>query len=85
MTTGNETSRETGELSGDGLTLLRIAPPSYDPMLQSMPRQRHDLQNLPEDPVVRPMLIINGVPRHLWPDSVISSQQATELIRKYGV
>ena len=54
-------------------------------MAQRMPRQLYDLQNLPEDPVIRPMLISNGVPRHLWPDGWISLDQAAELIRRYGV
>ena len=44
-----------------------------------------DLQNLPEDPAIRPMLISNGVPRHLWPEGWISEAQAAELIRRYGV
>ena len=48
-----------------------------------MPRQLYDLQNLPEDPVIRPMLIGN-VPRHLWPQGVIRLDQAVELIRRYG-
>ena len=52
---------------------------------QQMPKQLHDLQNLPEDPVIRPMLISNGVPRHLWPEGWISLAQAAELIRRYGV
>jgi guanosine-3',5'-bis(diphosphate) 3'-pyrophosphohydrolase len=51
---------------------------------QKMPKQLHDLQNLPEDPVIRPMLIGNGVPRHLWPEGTITLDQAVELIRRYG-
>lgn len=51
---------------------------------QKMPKQLYDLQNLPEDPVIRPMLTSNGVPRHLWPEGVISLAQAVELIRRYG-
>lgn len=43
-----------------------------------------NLQNLPEDPAIRPMLEIAGVPRHLWPDGVIDEQQAQELIRNQG-
>ncbi len=43
-----------------------------------------DLQNLPEDPAIRPMLLINEIPRHLWPEGVISNQQASDLIKKYG-
>jgi hypothetical protein len=39
-----------------------------------------DLQNLPEDPVIRPMLIVHGVPRHPWPDGFISEAQARTLI-----
>lgn len=51
---------------------------------QRMPRQLYDLQNLPEDPVIRPMLISYGVPRHLWPEGVITLAQVSELIKKYG-
>jgi hypothetical protein len=47
-------------------------------------RQLHDLQNLPEDPVIRPMLIGNGVPRHLWPEGPISGEQAEALIARHG-
>lgn len=43
-----------------------------------------DLQNLPEDPAIRPLLTCNGVPRHLWPNSPITSAQATELIDRHG-
>lgn len=43
-----------------------------------------DLQNLPEDPAIRPMLIGNGVPRHLWPEGFISDAQARALIEKHG-
>jgi hypothetical protein len=57
---------------------------SHDPRAQKMPKQLHDLQNLPEDPVIRPMLLSNGVPRHLWPDGVINGEEASELIRKHG-
>ena len=64
---------------------LRPPEQSHDPRAQSMPEQLHDLQNLPEDPAIRPMLISNGVPRHLWPDGWISGKQAEELVRKYGV
>lgn len=43
-----------------------------------------DLQNLPEDPAIRPMLLINEIPHHLWPEGVISNQQASDLIKEYG-
>lgn len=50
------------------------------PQTQCMPRQLYDLQNLPEDPVIRPMLISHGVPRHLWPQGFITMEQAKALI-----
>ena len=61
------------------------APPPDSPATFPATRQPWDLQNLPEDPVIRPMLISNGVPRHLWPEGTITGEQADELIRKYGV
>ena len=42
-----------------------------------------DLQNLPEDPAIRPLLLSNGIPRHLWPEGFISEQQAIDLIKKF--
>lgn len=43
-----------------------------------------DLQNLPEDPVIRPLLQTHRVPRYFWPDGVISGEQAEALIKKHG-
>jgi hypothetical protein len=50
----------------------------------SVASKQWDLQRLPEDPVIRPMLISHGVPRNLWPEGVISSAQAGVLIKQYG-
>ena len=63
---------------------IGLKPQTHDPRAQKMPKQHYDLQNLPEDPAIRAMLISNGVPRHLWPDGVISGEQASDLIRKHG-
>lgn len=51
---------------------------------QSTPHPVPDLQNLPEDPAIRPMLISHGVPRNFWPQGDITAAQAEELIRQYG-
>lgn len=52
--------------------------------LPEPPHALPDLQSLPEDPAIRPLLMTCGVPRHDWPDGVISSMQAEELIKKWG-
>ena len=55
-----------------------------EPSLFAIASQRWDLQRLPEDPAIRPMLIGAGVPRQYWPDGFISAAQADELIKQHG-
>lgn len=57
-----------------------MAPEGSTPSLKAL----HDLQNLPEDPAIRPMLISHCVPRDMWPQGYITAAQAEELIRQYG-
>jgi hypothetical protein len=43
-----------------------------------------DLQNLPEDPAIRPSLATAGVPRSEWPPYPISGVDANAPVRKYS-
>lgn len=42
-----------------------------------------DLERLEEDPVIRPMLVGAGVPRHLWPEGPITNEVALALIQTH--